>query len=292
LLPPPPIVLERERERERDRGSERERERESLLLRHKAVAAVELAAVRVALERVREGAMMRACADFIRTRALSHFTMLPFVSTCPGLLHFIAIDRSKKAAVSPAVAPLHGQLSNHSLSSSLSQAACVRTLIQWSISEAQRAVTAGFLGLLVRRGGFQVSYRMWFEDLEGFELVVPPLPPSPSSSHPHLGSTSTGSTSPLSPSLSHPTFIDGLPIDWSSPLPFESTASEPERGDREAEENRYGSPFYDGIASTFFSPAAAARVRCFELIALYVGVLPPKVVAECDERLLRQIARR
>lgn len=108
--------------------------------------------------------------DYFVIREKTNFSVLSYLHQLPGLVHFIFVDRILNKVIAPTIGPLHGQ--QYEPQGDLSQQ-MVQLLKQkvWDMCyEAKKHLSQGYCSMLMKKGEFQYSYRMWLEDSEGQEV--------------------------------------------------------------------------------------------------------------------------
>lgn len=102
--------------------------------------------------------LMKDYAAFLLTKRQAHMPMLPYISSVPGVVHFIFVDRLRNFAIAPSVAPLYGQDSKvtHTAES------LVR-LIYRLVHYSHTHLAYGCTTMMVKAAGFHFSYRLCIE---------------------------------------------------------------------------------------------------------------------------------
>eukprot|EP01116_Phalansterium_solitarium_P006237 TRINITY_DN18547_c0_g1_i1.p1 TRINITY_DN18547_c0_g1~~TRINITY_DN18547_c0_g1_i1.p1 ORF type:complete len:933 (+),score=401.13 TRINITY_DN18547_c0_g1_i1:182-2980(+) len=109
--------------------------------------------------------------DYLRTKARTHLSPLAYVHRCPGLVHFVFVDRTANRLVAPTLGPLHGQQRTPPDDASAQlQLEILRRKVWDMCCQAQQHVSQGYCSMLIKAGDFQYSYRLWVEDATGAEL--------------------------------------------------------------------------------------------------------------------------
>ncbi|KAJ5077577.1 hermansky-pudlak syndrome protein [Anaeramoeba ignava] len=99
-------------------------------------------------------------------------TMTSYIRKYPGIVHFIFVDRKKNNVVAPEILPLHtGALLENPTVSQMS-VEYIKSHVWNLFSQAQSYLMQGFATMLLRIDDFYYSYRIWFEDEEGFVLPL------------------------------------------------------------------------------------------------------------------------
>ena len=102
--------------------------------------------------------LMKDYAAFLLTKRQAHMPMLSYISSVPGVVHFIFVDRLRNFAIAPSVAPLYGQDSKvtHTAES------LVR-LIYKLVHYSHTHLAYGCTTMMVKAKGFHFSYRLCIE---------------------------------------------------------------------------------------------------------------------------------
>ena len=129
----------------------------------------DLAKQRVALDGIRDlmRGGLRAYFDFFSLKEQHQPSVRPFVHQLPGLVHFIFVDRAHNRIVAPVIASLEGRkyAQGHAYAQRMQRV--IRAHVWRLCSEAQERLLQGYSSMLIKRGDFQYSYRIWFQDPKG-----------------------------------------------------------------------------------------------------------------------------
>lgn len=102
--------------------------------------------------------LMKDYAAFLLTKRQAHMPILSYISSVPGVVHFIFVDRLRNFAIAPSVAPLYGQDSKvtHTADSLI-------RLIYKLVHYSHTHLAYGCTTMMVKAKGFHFSYRLCIE---------------------------------------------------------------------------------------------------------------------------------
>jgi len=115
-------------------------------------------------------AMIRNYATYLITKEHTHLPVVSFLHQFPGLVHFIFVDRTFNRVIAPPITSVHGPLYTPKSEEALHMKLILRSKVWDMCYKAQQHLSEGHHAMTMKSGIFQYSYRLWVEDMEGFEL--------------------------------------------------------------------------------------------------------------------------
>jgi hypothetical protein len=114
--------------------------------------------------------MIRNYATYLITKEHTHLPVLSFLHQFPGLIHFIFVDRTFNRVIAPPITAVHGPVFSPKPEEALRMKLILRSKVWDMCYRAQQHLSEGHHAMTMKSGAFQYSYRLWVEDMEGFEL--------------------------------------------------------------------------------------------------------------------------
>lgn len=114
--------------------------------------------------------MIRNYATYLITKEHTHLPVLSFLHQFPGLIHFIFVDRTFNRVIAPPITAVHGPVYSPKPEEALRMKLILRSKVWDMCYRAQQHLSEGHHAMTMKSGAFQYSYRLWVEDMEGFEL--------------------------------------------------------------------------------------------------------------------------
>ncbi|KAL6068015.1 hybrid polyketide synthetase [Balamuthia mandrillaris] len=115
--------------------------------------------------------MIRNYATYLITKEHTHLPVLSFLHQFPGLVHFLFVDRTFNRVIAPPITALHGrEYKTRRRDESLRLKLLVKEKVWDMVYLSQERLSEGYHSMLMKKGAFQYSYRLWMEDTEDFEL--------------------------------------------------------------------------------------------------------------------------
>ncbi|KAJ5078671.1 hermansky-pudlak syndrome protein [Anaeramoeba ignava] len=104
--------------------------------------------------------------------SIPSFTILPYVSKYPGIIHFIFVDRNRNRVIAPDFTSLHEVYKIETPNIENMSKNYIKSKVWDLSSHAQTFLEKGFHSMMMRVGPFFYCYRMWFENKEGEKLLI------------------------------------------------------------------------------------------------------------------------
>jgi predicted DNA binding CopG/RHH family protein len=116
--------------------------------------------------------------SFLQVKAQAHITMLHYLHYCPGMIHFIFVDRVRNRVIAPRIVSLHtsnsAQDTDHGGDEHLQPLDASTAFIKSKVWEmcyvSQQYRDEGYTEVGVCGNGVQYWFKEWLEDENGIEL--------------------------------------------------------------------------------------------------------------------------
>jgi peptidoglycan hydrolase-like protein with peptidoglycan-binding domain len=117
--------------------------------------------------------LMADYVDYILSLEKVH-TMVYYVDKIPGLVHFILVDRTYNRVLAPVITPLGGSQSQMNQNPDLVQrmVTVLKRAVWQLVYQSQQFLSKGFCDMIMKKGHFIYSYKLWFEDSSGRVLPI------------------------------------------------------------------------------------------------------------------------
>lgn len=121
---------------------------------------------------------LNSLVSFLQVKAQAHITMLHYLHYCPGMIHFIFVDRVRNRVIAPRIVSLHthnpGQDTEHVHDDHLQPMDVSTTFIKGKVWEmcycSQQYRDDGYTEVGICSNGVQYWFKEWLEDETGLEL--------------------------------------------------------------------------------------------------------------------------
>jgi hypothetical protein len=115
--------------------------------------------------------------SFLQVKAQAHITMMHYLHYCPGMIHFIFVDRVRNRVISPDIVSLHTHhhaghetLDDHTQSTMDVSTAFIKSKVWEMCHVSQQYRDEGYTEVGVCSNGVQYWSKEWLEDEQNVEL--------------------------------------------------------------------------------------------------------------------------
>ncbi|KAH3765794.1 Hermansky-Pudlak syndrome 1 protein [Pelomyxa schiedti] len=99
----------------------------------------------------------------------THRPVLPYISSFPGLVHFMFAERVRGVCVTPPISSLYGRQYKHDAAADEQFTQHMRHVLWSHVYRTRRFLTAGYPCAILRTNQYHYSYRLWLDD-DGIEV--------------------------------------------------------------------------------------------------------------------------